>query len=72
MEKEPTAGKIIDALGGTSETARIFGIKPPSVTGWRTDGIPASRLMFLRLAHPELFDAQPETSATPIKPTETK
>jgi hypothetical protein len=53
-----TDSELIDALGGTSAVARLFGIKPPSVSNWRTDGIPKSRLMYLQVAHPELFDEQ--------------
>lgn len=55
MHKELTADEIIDALGGTSETARFFGIKPPSVSEWRKNGIPSVQLRFLKLARPEIF-----------------
>lgn len=55
MTKEITADEIIDALGGTSETARLCEVEPPSVSGWRKDGIPKSRLMFLKLARPDIF-----------------
>lgn len=50
-----TASEIIDALGGTFEVARMCEVQPPSVSEWRKTGIPKARLMFLRLAHPELF-----------------
>ncbi len=33
----------IKELGGPSELARIAGVKPPSVTEWRTRGIPPER-----------------------------
>lgn len=46
---------LIDKLGGTTEVARIFGIKPPSVSEWRVSGIPKARLMYLRLLRPEVF-----------------
>lgn len=49
------ANKIIDALGGTAEVARLCDVQPPSVSQWRTDGIPKARLMFLRLARPDVF-----------------
>lgn len=49
------ANAIIDAIGGTAEVARICEIKPPSVSEWRSSGIPRARLMFLRLAKPEVF-----------------
>lgn len=55
MNNEPTADEIIDALGGTSQTARLFDIEPASVSGWRQNGIPKPRLMYLRLARPDLF-----------------
>lgn len=46
---------LIDRLGGTMEVARMFDIKSPSVSEWRRTGIPNSRMMFLRLARPDLF-----------------
>lgn len=49
--------EIIDKLGGTAEVARLCQVKPPSVSQWRESGIPAARLMFLRLARPEVFSA---------------
>ena len=55
MKPEPTANEVIDALGGTSATARICGIAPASVSEWRTKGIPQARLMYLKLLRPDLF-----------------
>ena len=57
MKKEfnNSACEIIDALGGTSETAVIFKIKPSSVSEWRRNGVPKARLMFLELARPEVL-----------------
>lgn len=52
------ANEIIDALGGTAEVARLCGVKPPSVTQWRTNGIPQARLMYLKLKFPAAFRAQ--------------
>lgn len=49
---------LIDKLGGTTEVARIFGIKPPSVSEWRVSGIPKARLMYLRLLRPDVFDQE--------------
>ena len=34
---------LIEQLGGTSAVARMTGVAPPSVTAWRTRGIPADR-----------------------------
>jgi hypothetical protein len=64
MNTNLNPNEVIDALGGTSEVARLCEIEPPSVSDWRKFGIPKARLMFLRLAKPEVFarlDAQSET-----------
>ena len=53
--------EIIDALGGTFRVAKLCEVRPPSVSDWRKYGIPRARMMFLRLARPEVFkklDAQ--------------
>lgn len=47
---------IIDGLGGTSKTAEMFEIAPASVSDWRKNGIPKPRLMYLKLARPDLFN----------------
>lgn len=54
MDK-PTDSEIIDRLGGTTEVARICQIKPPSVSEWRSTGIPPARRQFLHLLCPEAF-----------------
>ncbi len=54
MDK-PTDSQIIDRLGGTTEVARICQIKPPSVSEWRSTGIPPARRQFLALLCPEAF-----------------
>ena len=48
---------VIDLLGGVTETAKFFRIKPPSVCGWREHGIPSARLMYLEVARPDVFEA---------------
>lgn len=53
----PDPNTIIDRIGGTSETARLCEVKPPSVSEWRKTGIPKAQLKFLKLARPEVFDA---------------
>ena len=57
MDKETNkeACEIINALGGTTATADIFEIAPSSVSEWRRTGVPKARLMFLKLARPEVF-----------------
>lgn len=61
MNTKLNPNEVIDALGGTSEVARLCEIEPPSVSDWRKLGIPKARMMFLRLARPDVFarlDAQ--------------
>lgn len=47
--------KIIDAIGGTSAVAELCEVTTGAVSQWRTDGIPAARMMFLKLARPDVF-----------------
>lgn len=49
--------EIIDALGGTFRVAELCEVRPPSVSDWRKYGIPRARMMFLRIAKPEVFKA---------------
>ena len=49
--------QIIDALGGTFRVASLCEVQPPSVSGWRKHGIPRARMMFLRVARPDVFNA---------------
>lgn len=50
--------KIIDALGGTAEVARLCELRMPTVSCWRKNGIPRPWLLYFTLLRPELF-AQP-------------
>jgi len=50
-----TPNEIIDALGGTAEVARLCQVKAPSVSQWRESGIPAARLMYLKVIRPDVF-----------------
>lgn len=47
--------KIIDELGGTSAVAKMFEVKPASVSEWRINGIPKARRQTLKLMRPDLF-----------------
>ena len=52
----PTVSEIVTRLGGQSKTAEIFGIKQPSIAEWvKNNEIPPARLMYLRLARPDVF-----------------
>jgi len=43
----PTSSELIDKLGGPAAVAKMLGIKPPSVVGWRANGIPDDKLIRL-------------------------
>ena len=49
------ANKIIDELGGTNSVAALCNVSKGAVSQWRSDGIPAARLMYLRLARPDVL-----------------
>ena len=44
------ATQVIDTLGGTAAVSRIFNIAMASVSKWREEGIPESRVMYLQIA----------------------
>lgn len=46
---ETFADQVIDALGGTSEVARLIEAPTSTVHSWRKIGIPPSRLAHLKL-----------------------
>jgi hypothetical protein len=54
--------RIIDAIGGTGEVAKLCEVLPSAVSQWRTDGIPRARLMYLRLVRPDVFKAAKATA----------
>ncbi|GAB3109918.1 hypothetical protein GCM10027288_23420 [Bordetella tumbae] len=57
MNEQKTDGDLIDALGGTSEVARLCDLTTGAVSQWRTNGIPRAWKKFLRLAKPRIFKA---------------
>ena len=63
MDKKTYASELIDALGGTCVVADLCDIKPPSVSGWRNNGIPRPWMKFLRLARPDVFEEIKRTTA---------
>jgi hypothetical protein len=68
------SGEIIDKLGGTVEVARMFNVTKGAVSQWRENGIPEARMMYLKLANPELFEqdaaANEEHRADPNRRTD--
>lgn len=59
--------KIIDALGGTAEVAKICRVRSPSVSEWRRNGIPDARLQFLQLLRPDVFEDDSRTVGAGIE-----
>lgn len=47
--------KIIKELGGSAVVARLCEITVGAVSQWKKTGIPRSRLKYLELARPEVF-----------------
>lgn len=54
------ANQVIDALGGTSEVARLAEAPTSTVHSWRKIGIPPSRLAHLKLIAAQLGKELPE------------
>jgi hypothetical protein len=54
---------VIDALGGTSEVARLIEAPTSTVHSWRSIGIPKSRLAHLRLVALQKAIPLPEAPA---------
>ena len=55
MNPQESPEEIIDALGGTAKVAKLCEVDPAAVSQWRRNGIPNARLMFLKLARPDVF-----------------
>lgn len=53
MDLDPNV--VIDRLGGTGATAKLFEISDASVSEWRKKGIPKARMHFLRAARPDVL-----------------
>ena len=60
-----TLNGFIDALGGTTRTAELFGVRPSAVSNWKSEGrLPARlHLTAARLAEQRgiAFDPDPQT-----------
>lgn len=56
---------LIEEAGGTTAVARLCGVKPPSVSEWKRNGIPKAQRNFLRLALPTVFDPKATEANTP-------
>lgn len=60
--------KIIEALGDTAEVARLFGVRMPSVSDWKRNGIPRARMMYLKVAHAQALEGADTNAATAPTP----
>lgn len=59
-----SVSELIDRLGGTYATAELCEVAPPSVSEWKANNhIPKARLMYLRLARPEVFAKEAKQAA---------
>ncbi len=63
------ANEVIDKIGGTGATANLCEVSPAAVSQWRQDGIPAARLMYLKLARPDVFETDGASNTAP-EPTQ--
>ena len=50
--------EIIDILGGTTKVAKLCNVTLPSVSQWRTNGIPQDRLIFVAASLEKLSDGK--------------
>lgn len=57
---------LIKKLGNTFAVAKMFGIKPPSVSEWKKSGIPSARRMYLEVIRPDLFCKKPSPIDTEL------
>lgn len=60
------ASTIVERLGGTTATAKLFGLRAPSITDWKEYGIPRSRMMYLEVARPDVLSEIDTESATAV------
>lgn len=67
-----SATQVIDALGGTAAAARIFNLSMPSISDWKKDGIPAARVMFLKVAYRKALAGIDLKAATSQRRTQPK
>lgn len=57
---------IIKKLGGGAKVAALCQVSPAAVSQWSRNGIPNARLMFLKLARPDVFGS---SGAVPEQPS---
>lgn len=53
--EQSEAKRVVSLLGGPTKAGKLFGISKGAVSQWHENGIPNSRMMFLRLARPDIF-----------------
>lgn len=60
MNSSESPSALIDKAGGTAKVATLCKVSMAAVSQWRVSGIPDARLMFLRLARPDVFANETE------------
>lgn len=58
---------MIKRLGGGAKVAALCEVTPAAVSQWIVNGIPHARLMFLKLARPEVFADPPGPTMPPVR-----
>jgi len=64
MNTSESPSELIDKAGGTAKVAELCDVSMAAVSQWRDNGIPKARLMFLRLARPDVFTDQPDAGSS--------
>jgi predicted transcriptional regulator len=58
------AKNIIQKLGGPTQAAKLFEIRPAAVSQWiSSNKIPPARLLHLKAARPDLFENEQDKAA---------
>lgn len=68
MNPSESPSELIDKAGGTAKVAALCKVSMAAVSQWRDAGIPKARLMFLRLAMPDVFADAADPPATQSQP----
>lgn len=63
--KGPPAKELIALIGGNGEMAKLCNVSKSAVSQWIANGVPESRVMFLKLARPKAFASLKRRKKTP-------
>lgn len=57
------ADALIEQFDGTSKVAALCEVRPPSITAWRTKGVPHAWNKYFKLLNPKLYRAAERAAA---------